>query len=97
MLQDNFDIFNSKFTSGLWKDLEPPDNVDMFESPGFKIPLKLKECEADGMSWVADFIAFRMKKIQNLGTYVFNATSKHTKNKLRTLMNRHSVQIHKSH
>ena len=87
------------------KDLEPPDKINMFESSGFKIPLKLnefppikkKECEVDGMSWVSDFIAFRMKKVQDLGVYEFKASKKHTKNKLRTLLNRHSVQICKKY
>ena len=89
----------------IFRTLEPPDKINMFVSSGFKIPLKLnefppikkKECEVDGMSWVSDFIAFRMKKVQDLGVYEFKATNKHTKNKLRTLLNRHCVQICKKY
>ena len=93
-LQDKeFNVLDPVFQSGQTKDLAMPDDIEIFESKGFKIPLKMNESEADGLSWASDYIAKRMKKVQNLGTYEFKATADHTKNKLRSLLNRHSVQI----
>ena len=34
------------------------------EGPGFKLSLKMSMSEADGLSWAADFVAFKMKKVQ---------------------------------
>ena len=34
------------------------------EGPGFKLQLKMSMSEADGLSWAADFVAFKMKKVQ---------------------------------
>ena len=34
------------------------------EKPGFKLQLRMSMSEADGLSWAADFVAFKMKKVQ---------------------------------
>ena len=34
------------------------------EGPGFRLQLKMSMSEADGLSWAADFVAFKMKQVQ---------------------------------
>ena len=51
------------------------------------------ESEADGLSWGADYVAFRMKNVQHLGDKTENASSDNTKNKLTALLNRGGLTL----
>ena len=59
----------------------------------FKIPLKLKEAELDGLDWGCGYVAKRMKKVQNLGDFTFNATPEHAKVKFTSMINRGGLTI----
>ena len=45
----------------------PKVNVESFK---FKIPLKYKESELDGLDWGSGYVVKRMKYVQNLGKVI---------------------------
>ena len=59
----------------------------------FKIPQKLKEAELDGLDWGCGYVAKRMKNVEKLGDYQFNATTEHSKPKFTTMINRGGLMI----
>ena len=52
-----------------------------------------KESELDGLDWGSGYVARRMKYVQNLGDYAFNATSDHAKSRFTIMMNRGGLTI----
>ena len=75
----------------LLADLKKPElDVEVFK---FKIPLKYKESELDGLDWGSGYVARRMKYIQNLGDYAFNATPDHSKPRFILMMNRGGLTV----
>ena len=61
----------------------------------FRIPLKFKEHEIDGLDWACGYIARRMKYVQGdiLGDYAFNCTTDHAKPAFITRMNRGGATV----
>ena len=86
---ETFNIFDLK--DEVLMDLQRPENK--FDTSIIKIPRNISETEMDGMYWGAGFVAFRMKEIQNLGTYVQKSTRDYAKNKFAALLNRGGLQI----
>ena len=59
---ENFDIWAMETV--LRADIAMLKIDGAIEAPGFKLQLKMSMSEADGLSWAADFVAFKMKKVQ---------------------------------
>ena len=59
---ENFDIWAMEAV--LRADIAMLKIDGAIEKPGFKLQLRMSMSEADGLSWAADFVAFKMKKVQ---------------------------------
>ena len=59
----------------------------------FRIPIKYKESEIDGLDWGCGYVARRMKYVQNLGDFAFNVTTIHAKPRFIIDMNRGGLTV----